>query len=146
MVDVLPRLGPRVATGEAGAEHEACVALAVVFSEPMTAWRNLPPGTDQLTGVLDWLWVNLGILAQKGSLFVTRPTLATHVVPRWRLEESSAELFDHMAKGRIKVEIERRYLWAHEPAGAVIVEVEVRDPAQQTGAEMPPSFWTDPLR
>lgn len=30
--------------------------------------------------------VNLGILAQKGSLFVTRPTLATHVVPRWRLE------------------------------------------------------------
>ena len=33
------------------------------------------------------------------------------------------------------VEIERRYLWAHEPAGAVIVEVEVRDPAQQTGAE-----------
>jgi len=56
--------------------------------------------------------VNLGILAQKGSLFVTRPTLATHIVPRRRLEESSAELFDHMAKGRIKVEIERRYALA----------------------------------
>ena len=26
--------------------------------------------------------VNIGILAAKGSLFVTRPTLGTHVVPR----------------------------------------------------------------
>ena len=33
------------------------------------------------------------------------------------------------------VEVERRYLWAVEPEGGVIVEVEVRDPAQQTGAE-----------
>jgi len=40
-----------------------------------------------------------------------------------------------MAPSGRTVEIERRYLWAHEPAGAVIVEVEVRDPAQQTGAE-----------
>jgi NADPH2:quinone reductase len=53
--------------------------------------------------------VNLGILAAKGSLFVTRPTLATHVVPRKRLEESSAELFDLMLSGRIKVDIEQRY-------------------------------------
>lgn len=53
--------------------------------------------------------VNLGILAAKGSLFVTRPTLATHVVPRARLEESSAELFDLMQRGKIKVEIEQRY-------------------------------------
>jgi NADPH2:quinone reductase len=53
--------------------------------------------------------VNLGILAAKGSLFVTRPTLATHVVPRRRLEESSAELFDLMLSGRIKVDIEQRY-------------------------------------
>ena len=53
--------------------------------------------------------VNLGILAQKGSLFVTRPTLATHVVPRARLEESSAELFDLMRQGKIEVTIEQRY-------------------------------------
>jgi hypothetical protein len=33
------------------------------------------------------------------------------------------------------VEIERRYLWSHEPAGAIAVEVEVRDPALRTGAE-----------
>ena len=53
--------------------------------------------------------VNLGILAAKGSLFVTRPTLATHIVPRSRLEASSEELFDLMLKGRIKVEIDQRY-------------------------------------
>lgn len=53
--------------------------------------------------------VNLGILAQKGSLFVTRPTLGTHIVPRSRLEESAAELFDLVVRGRIKVEIEQRY-------------------------------------
>ena len=53
--------------------------------------------------------VNVGILAAKGSLFLTRPTLMTHIVPRSRLEESSAELFDLMARGRIKVDIEQRY-------------------------------------
>ncbi len=53
--------------------------------------------------------VSLGILAAKGSLFVTRPTLATHVVPRARLEESAAELFDLMQRGKIKVDIEQRY-------------------------------------
>lgn len=53
--------------------------------------------------------VNLGILAAKGSLFVTRPTLGTHVVPRARLEESSAELFDLMRQGKIKIDVEQRY-------------------------------------
>ena len=53
--------------------------------------------------------VNLGILAAKGSLFVTRPTLGTHIVPRSRLEESAAELFDLMQRGKIKVDIEQRY-------------------------------------
>ena len=39
----------------------------------MTAWRNLPPGTDQLTGVLDWLWVNLGILVMAARRGAARP-------------------------------------------------------------------------
>jgi NADPH2:quinone reductase len=56
--------------------------------------------------------VNLGILAAKGSLFVTRPTLATHAVPRARLEASAAELFDLMLKGKIKVDIDQRYALA----------------------------------
>ena len=53
--------------------------------------------------------VNLGILAAKGSLFVTRPTLGTHAVPRSRLEASAEELFDMMASGKVKVDIEQRY-------------------------------------
>ncbi len=53
--------------------------------------------------------VNLGILAAKGSLFVTRPTLATHIIPRRKLEESSEEMFDLMQKGKIRVEIDQRY-------------------------------------
>jgi NADPH2:quinone reductase len=56
--------------------------------------------------------VNLGILASKGSLFVTRPTLGTHVVPRSRLEASAEELFDMMMKGKVKVEIDQRYALA----------------------------------
>ncbi|MCU0939757.1 MAG: quinone oxidoreductase [Burkholderiaceae bacterium] len=56
--------------------------------------------------------VNLGILASKGSLFVTRPTLGTHVVPRSRLEASAEELFDMMMKGRVKVDIDQRYALA----------------------------------
>jgi NADPH2:quinone reductase len=53
--------------------------------------------------------VNLAILAQKGSLYVTRPTLATHVVSHERLAASAAELFDLMERGAIRVAVEQRY-------------------------------------
>ncbi len=56
--------------------------------------------------------VSLGTLAAKGSLFVTRPTLGTHVVPRSRLEASAEELFDLMLAGTIKVDIDQRYTLA----------------------------------
>jgi NADPH2:quinone reductase len=56
--------------------------------------------------------VNLGILAAKGSLFVTRPTLGAHVVPRSRLEASAEEMFDHVLSGAIRIDIERRYALA----------------------------------
>ena len=53
--------------------------------------------------------VNLGILSQKGSLFVTRPTLATHLTPRSRFEDSAQELFQMVSSGKIKIEVTRRY-------------------------------------
>jgi len=53
--------------------------------------------------------VNLGILAAKGSLYLTRPTLGTYSVPRKRLEESAAEMFDLIGRGKIKIEIDQRY-------------------------------------
>jgi NADPH:quinone reductase len=53
--------------------------------------------------------VAIGILAAKGSLYLTRPTLGTHIVPRARLEASAEELFALMTAGKIKVDIEQRY-------------------------------------
>jgi NADPH2:quinone reductase len=51
----------------------------------------------------------LGILAPKGSLYVTRPTLATYVAKREDLEATSKELFDIVLSGKVKIEIEQRY-------------------------------------
>ena len=52
---------------------------------------------------------NLGILSQKGSLYATRPTLFTHAARREDLESMAANLFDVVAKGIVKVEINQRY-------------------------------------
>lgn len=35
-----------------------------------------------------------------------------------------------------EVDVERRYLWAHDPEGAVAIEVEVRNAGARTGAEV----------
>ena len=53
--------------------------------------------------------VDLGILSAKGSLYVTRPSIAAHVVPRSKLEASSAEFFDLIKRGKIKPDVARRY-------------------------------------
>ncbi len=53
--------------------------------------------------------VNLGVLAQKGSLYVTRPTLAGYADTAERLQAMAAELFEMIASGKIKVEIGQRY-------------------------------------
>jgi hypothetical protein len=45
------------------------------------------------------------------------------------------DTFEGFAPSGRTVEVERRYLWAHDPAGAIIVEVEVRDAAARTGVE-----------
>jgi len=53
--------------------------------------------------------LNTGILAQKGSLFVTRPTLQTYVAARADLEARSKSLFDVVKSGKVKIEISARY-------------------------------------
>ena len=53
--------------------------------------------------------VNLGILAAKGSLFVTRPTLGTHVNTPEKMQAAADELFDLVLKKKIKVRIDQRY-------------------------------------
>jgi NADPH2:quinone reductase len=53
--------------------------------------------------------VNLGILSQKGSLFVTRPTLATYVAKREDLVTAANDLFDVVKKGIVKIEVNQTY-------------------------------------
>jgi len=53
--------------------------------------------------------VDLGILAQKGSLYLTRPTLNTYVAKREDLLATANELFDVVQKGAVKIAIDQTY-------------------------------------
>jgi len=53
--------------------------------------------------------VNLGILSAKGSLYVTRPTLATHIASRADLVERSNSLFEAVKSRKVKIETTGRY-------------------------------------
>jgi NADPH2:quinone reductase len=53
--------------------------------------------------------VSLGQLAQKGSLYVTRPTLGTHLATREAAQEMTDELFAMVGSGRIVIDEPRRY-------------------------------------
>jgi len=50
-----------------------------------------------------------GLLAQKGSLFLTRPTLFHYIAARAELEKSAAELFEMVSSGKVKVEVKQRF-------------------------------------
>ncbi|MCA8930136.1 MAG: quinone oxidoreductase, partial [Alphaproteobacteria bacterium] len=53
--------------------------------------------------------LDTGVLAAKGSLFLTRPTLMTYTAKRSDLEETAKDLFDVVLKGAVKIEIAQRY-------------------------------------
>lgn len=53
--------------------------------------------------------VNLGILSTKGSLYVTRPTLATHISTRADLVARANALFDIVKSGKVKIETTGTY-------------------------------------
>jgi NADPH2:quinone reductase len=53
--------------------------------------------------------VDLAVLAQKGSLYVTRPTLQTYVAKRADLVATANELFDVVQKGIVKIAIDQTY-------------------------------------
>jgi len=53
--------------------------------------------------------VDLGILAQKGSLYVTRPTLQTYAAKRDDLVASAKDLMDMVLSGKVKIEVNHRY-------------------------------------
>jgi NADPH:quinone reductase len=53
--------------------------------------------------------VNIGILAAKGSLYVTRPTLASYTATRADLEACATDLIDVVGKGAVKIEVNQRF-------------------------------------
>lgn len=61
-----------------------------------TASGTIPPFDPQL-------------LAMKGSLYMTRPALADYISDPAEKAELAKELFDHVATGRIQIEINQRY-------------------------------------
>jgi len=52
---------------------------------------------------------NPGLLAGKGSLFLTRPTLGHHIATRAELVERATALFDIVKSGKVKIETTARY-------------------------------------
>lgn len=97
----------------------------------ITERRGVPVAYDSV-GLATWqgtveclqprgLWVSFGnasgkvppldlaLLSQKGSLFVTRPTLASYISTRAELLESANALFERVLQGEVKIEIRQRY-------------------------------------
>ena len=52
---------------------------------------------------------NAGILAQKGSLFLTRPTLNTYCAAREDLVKAARDLFTIVKSGKVKISINQTY-------------------------------------
>ena len=60
---------------------------------------------------------NPGVLAAKGSLYLSRPTLMTYNASRAELVASAGALFDVVASGKVKIEINNRYPLADAEQG-----------------------------
>jgi NADPH2:quinone reductase len=67
---------------------------------------------------------DLSILAAKGSLYLTRPTLATYTAKRADLEATANELFDVVRKGAVKIQVNQSF--ALKDAGAAHTALESR--------------------
>ncbi|MBQ0936192.1 quinone oxidoreductase family protein [Ideonella paludis] len=53
--------------------------------------------------------LDIGVLAAKGSLYVTRPTLFTHIATRERTQAMADDLFAMVTSGQVKIRIDQRY-------------------------------------
>ena len=49
------------------------------------------------------------LLSQKGSIFITRPTLMHHTAKRAELEMLGGELFEAVVSGKVKIEVNQTY-------------------------------------
>ena len=69
--------------------------------------RGLMVCLGTASGTIDGF--NPNLLAQKGSLYLTRPALADYIADPVEKAELAGEIFDHIAAGRIQIEINQRY-------------------------------------
>jgi NADPH:quinone reductase len=53
--------------------------------------------------------VDIGVLAAKGSLFLTRPTMATYTAKRADLVAGAGELFDVVSSGAVKIRVNQTF-------------------------------------
>ena len=53
-----------------------------------------------------------GILGAKGSLYVTRATLFTHIATREATQAMADDLFDVVSSGKVRIRIDQRYALA----------------------------------
>ena len=90
------------------------------------------------------------VLSQKGSLYVTRPTLFTHLAIPGALDAMAAELFDVVGRGAVQVEIGQRYPARPGRRGAPRARGPAHDrrddPAAVTGPDRPYPSVPKPMR
>lgn len=53
--------------------------------------------------------LDIGLLAAKGSLYVSRPTLFTHIASRERTQAMADDLFGMVTSGAVSIRIDQRY-------------------------------------
>ena len=53
--------------------------------------------------------IDVGLLAAKGSIYVTRPTLFTHIATREATQAMADDLFAVVTSGAVKIRIDQRY-------------------------------------
>ena len=53
--------------------------------------------------------ITLATLSAKGSLYVTRPTLFTHIATREATQPMADDLFEMVTSGKVKIRVEQRY-------------------------------------
>jgi NADPH2:quinone reductase len=72
--------------------------------------RGLMVSFGNASGAPDPL--NLQVLANKGSLYITRPTMVTYTLTTEELQQSSNDLFTRVLSGAVRIEINQRYALA----------------------------------
>ena len=72
--------------------------------------RGLMVSFGNASGAPDPL--NLQTLANKGSLYITRPTMLTYTTTAEELQQSSSDLFTRVLTGDVRIEINQRYALA----------------------------------